>query len=313
MILHAFWRALVLVLLGIFLRSLGKDRAYFTFEDTLTQIGLGYGFLFLLGFVRWPFQVAALVVVLVGYWAAFATYPLPASDFDRTAVGVSPEWSEQHDYNGFAAHWNKNTNLAWKFDMWFLNLFRHTDDDGSGREIEEPFRFNRGGYATLSFIPTLGTMILGLLAGQLLRAGTRPSRKLIGLVAIAAACFGISIALDVTGVCPIVKRIWTPSWTLFSGGWCFVAMAFLYGVMDVAGFKWWAFPLVVVGMNSIVAYCMEWVAVAFVSDALIRHFGRSPFEAFGEPYTPLILGAATLAVLWLVLFWLYRRKIFVRI
>jgi heparan-alpha-glucosaminide N-acetyltransferase len=313
MVLHAFWRALVLVLLGIFLRSLGSDRTYFTFEDTLTQIGLGYGFLFLLGLVRWPFQVAALVVILVGYWGAFAAHPLPPSDFDRDAVGVSAEWAEQHDYDGFAAHWNKNTNLAWKFDTWFLNLFRHTEDDGSGREVEEPFRFNGGGYATLSFIPTLGTMILGLLAGGILKTGTTASRKLLGLIAIAAVCFGIGIALDLSGVCPIVKRIWTPSWTLFSGGWCFVAMAFLYGVMDVVGFKWWAFPLVVVGMNSIVAYCMEWVAVAFVSEALIRHFGDGPFIAFGDAYRPLVLGAATLAVLWLVLYWMYRRKFFVRI
>jgi len=313
LVLHAFWRALVLVLLGIFLRSLGGDRTYFTFEDTLTQIGLGYGFLFLLGLVRWPFQVAALVVILVGYWAAFAAYPLPSSDFDRAGVGVTEEWAEEHDYEGFAAHWNKNTNLAWKFDTWFLNLFRHTDDDGSDREVEEPFRFNRGGYATLSFIPTLGTMILGLFAGQILRAGARPSRKLLGLLAIAAASFAIGTVLDVTGVCPIVKRIWTPSWTLFSGGWCFVAIAFLYGVMDVAGFKRWAFPLVVVGMNSIVAYCMEWGAVSFVSRALIRHFGDAPFGSFGEAYTPLVLGATTLAVLWLVLYWMYRRKVFVRI
>ena len=313
MTLHAFWRAIILVLLGIFLRSLGRDRTYFTFEDTLTQIGLGYGFLFLLGLVRWPFQLAALVVVLAGYWGAFAAFPLPPSDFDRDAVGVSAAWAQEHDATGFAAHWNKNTNLAWKFDTWFLNLFRHTSDDGSGREIEEPFQFNRGGYATLSFIPTLGTMILGLLAGGILKGGTAPPRKLLWLFLASIFCFGIGIALDVTGICPIVKRIWTPSWTLFSGGWCFLAMAFLYAVIDVARFKVWAFPLVVVGMNSIVAYSMEWVAVAFVSAALIRHFGHSPFAALGAPYEPFMLGAATLFVLWLVLFWLYRRKVFVRI
>ncbi|MBA3313193.1 MAG: DUF5009 domain-containing protein [Planctomycetaceae bacterium] len=313
MTLHAFWRALILVALGIFLRSLGKDRTYFTFEDTLTQIGLGYGLLFLLGLLRWPYQLAALVVILVGYWAAFAAYPSPPSDFDRSAVGVSAEWSQEHDYEGFAAHWNKNTNLAWKFDTWFLNLFRHTTDDGSGREVEEPFRFNGGGYATLSFIPTLGTMILGLLAGGILKAGNSPSRKLVALLLASALCFGIGIALDVTGVCPIVKRIWTPSWTLFSGGWCFLAMALLYGIMDVADFKAWAFPLVVVGVNSIVAYCMEWVAVAFVSNALIRHLGPSPFEAFGKAYEPFVLGASILAVLWLVLYWMHRHRIYVRI
>ena len=74
---------------------------------------------------------------------------------------------------GFAAHWNKNTNLAWAFDTWFLNLFPR----------EKPFVYNGGGYATLSFIPTLGTMILGLIAGGVLRSDRTPRRKVHWLVA----------------------------------------------------------------------------------------------------------------------------------
>ncbi len=71
---------------------------------------------------------------------------------------MTPDWV--HNFQGFAAHWNKNTNLAWAFDTWFLNLF---PPDGW-------FTFNGGGYATLSFIPTLGTMILGLIAGRVMKA-----------------------------------------------------------------------------------------------------------------------------------------------
>ena len=76
----------------------------------------------------------------------------PPADFDLTWVGVPKDWP--HLLTGFAAHWNKNTNFAAWFDQWFLNLFPR----------EKPFVFNGGGYLTLSFIPTLGTMILGLLA-----------------------------------------------------------------------------------------------------------------------------------------------------
>ena len=68
MTLHALWRSVLLVFLGIFLRSLGKDQTNFTFDDTLTQIGLGYFWLFLLGRTNWKVQLAALVVILVGYW-----------------------------------------------------------------------------------------------------------------------------------------------------------------------------------------------------------------------------------------------------
>jgi heparan-alpha-glucosaminide N-acetyltransferase len=60
MTLHACWRALILIVLGFFLRSIGRPQTNFTFEDTLTQIGLGYVFLFLLGFLRPRAQWLAL-------------------------------------------------------------------------------------------------------------------------------------------------------------------------------------------------------------------------------------------------------------
>ena len=78
---HAFWRALLLVALGVFLRSRNSDQTNFTFEDTLSQIGLGYPFLFLLGFFSTRVQWIALALILVGDWAAFALYPLPAVRF----------------------------------------------------------------------------------------------------------------------------------------------------------------------------------------------------------------------------------------
>ena len=65
---------------------------YFTFEDTLTQIGMGYVFLFLLGWQSMQRQGLALAVILVGYWLVFAVYPLPPADFDLTWVGVPKDW-----------------------------------------------------------------------------------------------------------------------------------------------------------------------------------------------------------------------------
>jgi heparan-alpha-glucosaminide N-acetyltransferase len=113
---HAFWRALLLVLLGVFLRSVNGPQTVWTFEDTLTQIGLGYVFLFLLGFRPARDQWIALGVILVGYWAAFALYPLPTEDFDYAKVGVSAEWLSQNQLSGFAAHWQKNSNLGAAFE-----------------------------------------------------------------------------------------------------------------------------------------------------------------------------------------------------
>src|ERR1700761_3194557 len=155
MLIHTIWRSLLLILLGIFLRSLHSSQTYFTFEDTLTQIGLGYTFLFLLAFRPVRDQWIAFSAILFGYWLAWALYPAPGPDFNYAAVGVPDSW-RQHLLTGFAAHWNMNSNLGQAFDVWFLNVFPRTS----------PFLYNDGGYLTLSFIPTLATMLIGVAAGR---------------------------------------------------------------------------------------------------------------------------------------------------
>ena len=242
--LHAIKRSLILIFLGVFLRSIGAKQTYFTFEDTLTQIGLGYAFLFVLGFQSIRAHWAAFGIILVGYWAAFALYPLPGPAFDYAKVGVPNAWLETHGLSGFAQHWQKNSNAAWSFDTWFMNLFPR----------ERPFLFNRGGYATLSFIPTLGTMILGLIAGTVLRSVREPMLKIRWLAIAGVIGLAGGWALGALGISPVVKRIWTPSWVLFSGGWCFLLLAAFYWVIDVMKVKGWAFPLIVIGVNSIAAY-----------------------------------------------------------
>ena len=298
---HSVVRALVLVALGIFLRSLSRPQTYFTFEDVLTQIGLGYVFLFLLGWTSARWQVIAAGLILFWYWLAFALYPLPAPGFDSSTVGVPPGWP--HQLTGFAAHWNKNTNFGHAFDVWFLNLFPR----------ESPFLFNRGGYLTLNFVPSLATMIFGLLAGGLLR-GPRSDRDKLWLLAIAGiAGIAAGLLLHVAGVCPIVKRIWTPSWTLFSGGWVVLMLAGVYYLADVKGFRAWTRPLVVVGMNSIAMYVLVHVATDFVGRSFRTHLGSAPFDVAGQVFSPVLIGAATLLIFWLILWWMYRRRIFLRI
>jgi predicted acyltransferase len=302
---HAVWRALILILLGVFLRSTGQNTTMtnWTFEDTLTQIGLGYAFLFVLGFQSIRAHFIALGLILVGYWAAFALHPLPGADFEYAKVGVTNAWLQTHGHSGFAEHWQKNSNAAWAFDTWFMNLFPR----------ERPFLFNRGGYATLSFIPTLGTMILGLIAGTVLRSAREPISRIRWLAIAGLVGLAGGWALGALGICPVVKRIWTPSWVLFSGGWCFLLLAAFYWVIDVMKFKGWAFPLVVIGMNSIAAYVIAHLFDAFIEKNLATHLGSGIFNTFGAAYQPFVHGAATLAVMWLILYWMYRRKLFLKI
>jgi len=297
---HAIWRSFLLIALGIFLRSMYSPRTYFTFEDTLTQIGLGYPILFLLGFRKPRFQAIALAVILAGYWLAWALYPVAGPGFDWKSVGVPADWS--HFSAGFAAHWNKNANLGNAFDQWFLNLFPRT----------HPFVFNEGGYLTLSFIPTLGTMILGLFAGDCLRAAA-PRIPFKKLLLAGLSCAAAGLLLHFTGICPIVKRIWTPSWTLFSGGICFLFTAAFSWVIDAKGHRKWAFPLLVIGMNSIAAYLIAHLCERFVFSSFRIHLGPDFFRFLGPGLEPFLLGAAVLFTYWLILYWMYQRKLFLRI
>lgn len=299
-LLHTVWRSLVLIALGIFLRSTHSTQTNFTFEDTLTQIGLGYTFAWLLAHCRPRWQWSALGVLLFGYWLAWALYPAPGPAFNYPAVGVPMNWS--HNFTGFLSHWNKNSNLGQAFDVWFLNILPRPSR----------FLFNDGGYLTLSFIPTLGTILLGLRAGEWFRAAAPKipiKRFLIAAVCLCAA----GALLHVAGICPIVKRIWTPAWTLWSGGVCFAFLAVFSWIIDVKQYRRWAFPLVVVGMNSIAAYLIAHLWEDFLIQNLHINFGHAIFRILGPGLEPFLLGVTVMGLYWLILYWMFKKRLFIRI
>ncbi len=300
MLAHALWRSLALVLLGVFLTSAWSRQTEWSFNIVLAQIGLGYPFLFLLAFAKPRYQWLAAFGILFLYWLAFALYPLPGPDFNWTAAGVTDPWPR---LSGFAAHWEKNANLATAFDQWFLNLFPR----------EKLFQFSLGGYHTLNFVPSLATMIFGLLAGQLLRAQLPLTTKLKRLCVVGLADIVLGATIAGLGLCPIIKRIWTPSWALYSGGWVTLLLAGFVAVIDWRGWKRWCFPLVVAGLNPITLYCMWQLMPSWVRDNLKTHLGQHVFEFFGVAYAPIINRLSVLVVLWLILLWLNRKKIYLRI
>jgi predicted acyltransferase len=299
---HTFRRAFILIALGIFLRSMYSKQTNFTFEDTLTQIGLGYVFLFALGWMsKSSGYWIALGLILMGYWAWFALYPLPGSNFDWSQTGIGPDWP--HHLHGFAAHWNKNTNAAWAFDRWFMNLFPRA----------LPFRFNDGGYSTLSFIPTLGTMILGLIAGQWLYSIEGHKQHLRRFVLSGFMLLLAGLLLHFLGICPIVKRIWTPSWVLFSGGWCFLLLALFYYLVELAKGGLWFYLFTILGANSIAAYVLAHTVVGFIDSSFRIHLGAHYDLLLGVGYRTLISGSVILAIQFWVLHWMYRKRIFIKI
>jgi predicted acyltransferase len=299
---HTIKRSFILIFLGIFLRSMHSEQTYWTFEDTLTQIGLGYTFLVLISLYSQRVQIGMLVFILGAYWLAFALYPLPGADFNYTIAGVTANW--EHNLSGFAAHWNKNTNFAWAFDQWFMNIFPR----------ENPFLFNGGGYSTLSFIPTLGTMVLGLLAGNILNSSITASKKLKNFVSYGIGLILLGALIHFAGINPIVKRIWTPAWTIFSGGICFLFLAMFYGLIDMKDRKKGTFFLMVIGVNSIAAYVIADGGMRnVINDSLFIHLGKNFDQVLGPAYATLISGGLVLFFEWLILYWMYKKKLFIKI
>ncbi len=300
LIAHALWRSAVLVLLAVFLTSAYGKTTVWSFANVLAQIGLGYPILFLLALARPRIQWIAALVILLAYWAAFALYPLPPADFDWASVGVPANWPH---LSGLAAHWDKNTNFAAAADQWLLNLLPH----------DKPFVFNRGGYQTLNFVPSIATMTFGLLAGGLLKSGRSIPRKLGWLILLGAAGVALGWGIDAAGLCPMVKRIWTPSWAICSAGAAALVLAGFVAIIEGIGLKKWAFPFVVVGLNPITLYVLWQLSSGFIRESFKRHLGQSIFEIAGKPYAPMLERGTVLVILWLVVLWMYRRKVFVRV
>ena len=158
---HALFRSITLILLGIFLRSRHSPMTNFTFEDVLTQIGLGYLFVYLLLGVPFWGQLLALAAILGGYWFFFFHYPLPPPEgnlvtrYLTEVMGRTPDtWNQ---FSGLAAHWNKYTNAAAHVDRTFLNFFPRPGEFWEGKK----FWVNREGYQTLNFVPSLATATSG--------------------------------------------------------------------------------------------------------------------------------------------------------
>jgi predicted acyltransferase len=298
-LLHAFWRAFVLVFLGVFLATGTGKQPVFVFPNVLAQIGLGYVFVTLLVGRGWKVQLSAIAGLAVATWAAFALTPAVAPGTDLRAVGVSPELAQETVLPGFFAHWNMNANFASGFDQWFLNLFPG----------EKPFAYNSGGYTTLNFVPAIITMTLGLMAGEALRSDRTPMEKLRWLLRTGALCLALGVVAGLT-VCPIVKRLWTPSWALFSGGVVLWTFGFLYWLIDLKGRKSWTFPFVVVGMNSIAIYLAAQLCGGWLRSLAKTWLGAGTFTG---TYGEALLSLAVLAQLWLFCWWLHRNKLYVRI
>ena len=178
------------------------------------------------------------------------------------------------------------------------NLVAAVDIAVLGRNHEE------GWGTVLSTIPTIATTILGLLIGELLRSDWPQKSQIRIMALVSVSCVVLGLAMD--PIVPVIMKLWTTSYGLASAGWaCLLFLAF-YVVVDVRGYRKGTFPFVVIGMNAITVYMGRTLVPL---ERIVDIFTKGPAAAVGS-FGPLFQATAVLGVEWLILYWMYKRKIF---
>jgi len=243
-----------------------------------------------IGFIRVLQQIA------FGYVAAFLvlgrSLTTQGAAVVAILVGYQLVWMF-NPWNGPGGPWAQgNENIGSAFDVWLL-----------GRNYSYF-------YVGMNAIPSTAMIILGAMAGQVIHGSRDAGRTARTLVL--AGLGGIALGLLLGTWFPIIKRIWTPSFTVYSAGWTTLMLAAFYWTVDVRGWRAWTFPLVVVGMNSIAAYVIGNAFGGWFRSAT-RAWLELASPLLGPVWLPVLQHAVFAACAWAVLYWCYRRRIFFKV
>jgi predicted acyltransferase len=273
---HAAKRAIILFLLGSLRESVLIGSPYLIeLSSALQPIAIAYFVAVLVVRESWRFQAVVGAAILAGYALVLAFVPAP---------GIT---AGSYQFNHNLVHWVDIALLGQAhWDRW-------------------PYA-NEGWGTVLSTIPTISTTLLGLLIGELLmtRRTKKTKAKFIGSIGLGCIAAGYAMS----PVVPVVMKMWTTSYGLMSAGWACLMLLFFYWLIDIRGYRKWAFPLTVIGMNAIFIYMFSSLIHL---DPIVDVFTRGIARIL--PNSGLLFQqVAILAVEWAILFWMYKRRIFLK-
>jgi len=282
---HVLMRSIILFILGMMAQGdlLKLDPSKLKiFCNTLQAIAAGYlisAIIILNMRLRW--QIVTTVLLLLLFWALMMLVPFPGRVADRL---------------------NQDANLAAYIDWYILGPF----DDGLNYTW------------ILSSMTFACTVMLGVFAGHLLSSKIDNYRKVYILAALGIGTLVIGslwggwffgIGKFYFGLFPIIKRLWTSSFVIFAAGLSYILLAAFYLVIDVWGLKKWAYGFVVIGTNAIFVYMLTHL-INFRS--VVPGFVGG-LDRFAGPWKDFIHAVAGFALVWLILFWMYRKKTFIKV
>lgn len=172
-------------------------------------------------------------------------------------------------------------------------------------------KLSKGHWVAFNAVPTTAHTMWGVLVGQVLKSNRPESKKL--KILFLAGLIGIVIGYTLNPLTPIVKRICTSSFVIASGGWCIIALAFSYWLIDVKKVQRWAKFFAIVGMNPLFIYLFTHTGGSIWVHRIVSPFTNGFFAWVGEMPSRMITAFVVWALLWYICYWLYRRRIFIKI
>lgn len=229
----------------------------------------------------------------------------------------------------FIIRWSYTSQIIFSFGLLILAevLYRYTNIPG----YDQPFVIDRnfgsfmdmvtmgkinngGGWVFINIITTAAHTIWGVLAGKLLISKNSNAYKITALLIAGVIGLVLGYGLDFAGITPVIKRIATSSFTLASGGWVLLIMAFLYWLTDIKKWNKNAWIFTVVGMNPIFIYIVFQIMSGWLNSTVnIFVGGFSGLLGAGENWQALFTSLGSLFVLWYICYWLYKKKIFFKL
>ncbi len=270
---HAVKRALILFTLGMIAQGnlLEFNLATFRpFYSVLHGIAAGYLIATIVAMkLRIKGQAIATAVFLVLYWLLLITIPVPGVGREVFTPTGNAAYYIDTVVQG-RLHYGENT--------WFL-----------------------------SYLGFASSVLLGVIAGEVLLSKRTPKSKCLLLYGYGAALLASGLLWSLW--LPVIKLLWTSSFVLVAGGLSCLMMATFYLVIDVLGYTRWVFPFTVIGMNALAVY-MATILFDFrkIGDIFVGHL----LPRAGR-WDQLLSSTAAFAIVWLILYWMYRTKSFVKV
>lgn len=266
------------------LLALDPNRIYL-YSNTLQAIAMGYliSALFFLH-IKIRTQIIGAIILLLGYWMMM----------EFIVIG-----------NYGSGNYSPDGNLAEWIDRVVLGRFRDGASLVNGEVVfSEGYRYTW----ILSSLTFGVTAMSGTFAGYILKYKEwMPQKKLTYLFIIGASMVAMGWIWGIWH--PVIKKIWTSSMVLVSSGYCFLLMALFYYIIDYKGYRKYTGWLKVYGMNSIMAYMLtQCINFTSVSQSIFRGL-----EQYIGSYYPLLITLSNIAIIYTILWWMYKKKIFLRV